>query len=272
MDGALESLLNLYVSTTGRRLFAHRQVRAIAQEQGITELAKHCESAISHDLSTRKLERRWAGEPDPTTATSNPTAQRLDILVDRTLGAIRDHAVAQTQGAPADDPIHANVEAFVKRLFPVSVHAVTTLPYIEESAAVDDIVKLLKGELAPMVKELGLGRLVKRLTDLAVQYREALEAPPPSVVHWGLVRAARNEGQGLLLETVAIILGKHHQRTPEGTAVRQSLLAPILRQNDEIAQYLRARRAVADVDPETGEDQPVVPGGAEGSGGGEVNG
>jgi hypothetical protein len=30
--------------------------------------------------------------------------------------------------------------------------AVTTLPYIEESAAVDDIVKLLKGELTPMVK------------------------------------------------------------------------------------------------------------------------
>ncbi|NUQ75434.1 MAG: hypothetical protein HUU21_17945 [Polyangiaceae bacterium] len=59
MDASLESLFNLCVSTTGRRLFAHRQVRAIAQKQSFAELVKHCDNAIAHDLSTRKL------EPDP---------------------------------------------------------------------------------------------------------------------------------------------------------------------------------------------------------------
>jgi hypothetical protein len=257
MDGTLESIFNLYVFTTGRRLFALRQVRAIAKEQRFTELVKHCDAAIEYDLATRAIERRWAGEPAATGA--NPAAQRIDVLVDRTLGAIRDHVVAQTQGAAPDDPVHKEVAAFLKPIFPVSVQAITSLPYIDELAAVDDIVALLKGELAPAVKEFGLGRLVTRLADLAVQYREALEAPPPSLIDWGRVRAARAEGQGLLLEAVAIILGQHHERSREGTEARLALLAPILQQDEAIGHYLRARRAIADVNPETGEDEPAAP-------------
>jgi hypothetical protein len=257
MDGSLESILDFYVFTTGRRLFALRQVRALAHEQRFTELVKHCDATVAHDLATREIERRWSGEP--AAATTNPVAQRID----RTLGAIRDHAVAQAQGALPHDPIHAAVATFVKRIFPVSVYAVTSLPYVDELAAVDDIVKLLKGALAPAVKDLGLGRLVERLADLALQYRDALEVSPPSLITWDRVRAARSEGQGLLLEAVAILIGKHHKRTAEGTAERLSLLAPILQQNEAIGQYLRARRAVADVDPDTGEEDPNPPEAAE---------
>src|SRR6185503_7564217 len=106
-----------------------------------------CDAAIAHELATREIERRWSGEPSD--AGTNPVAQRRDVLVDLALGAIRDHALAQAQGAAPDDPIHADLERFGKRLFPVSVYAVTTLPYVDELAAVDDIVVLLKGELAP---------------------------------------------------------------------------------------------------------------------------
>jgi hypothetical protein len=269
MDGLLESLLNFYAFTTGRRLFSVRQVRSAAHAEGFTELVKHCDATIAHDLATREIERRWASEPQD--ASGNPVAKRIDALVDRTLGAIRDHAVTQTQGAAADDPIHAEVASFVKQIFPLGVQAVTKLPYVDELAAVEDIVKLLKGKLAPAVKELGLGRLLKRLADLAVQYREALETPPPSLIAWGQVRAARAEGQGLLLEAVAIIIGKHHKRTAEGTAERLALLGPILKQNEAIAQYLRARRAVSDVDPDTGEEEPGSPGAADEAGGGQAN-
>jgi hypothetical protein len=266
MDGSLESLFTFYVFNTGRRLFALQQVRAAAQEQRFTELVKHCDAAIAHDVAAREIERRWSGEP--AADAGNPVAQRIDVLVDRTLGAIRDQAAAQTQGALPDDPIHAQVGAFVKRLFPVSVYAVTSLPFVEELAAVDDILKLLHGELAPAVKEFGLGRLVKRLADLARQYRDSLEAAPRSLISWDRVRAARSEGHGLMLEAVAIVLGKHHKRTAEGTADRLALLAPILQQNEAIGQYLRARRAVTDVNPETGDEEPTAPGAGQGPSGG----
>lgn len=256
MDGTLNDIFNLYEFTSGRRLFALAQVAAIAKDEGFTDLVKHCAAAIAHERAVRELERRWAGEPVKAT---NPQAQRIDALTDRTLTALRDSALAQAQGAPPGDPIHAQVEGFLKRIFPISVYAITSLGYVEELAAVDEIVSLLKGELAPTAKELGLKRLADRLADLASQYREALEAPPDSLVGWGRVRAARAEGQGMLLEAVALIVGRHYQRSAEGTAARLALLRPILQQNDAIGQYLKARRAVGDVNPDTGDEAPPPP-------------
>jgi hypothetical protein len=128
--------------------------------------------------------------------------------------------------------------------------------FVEKLLLVDETVKLLQGDLAPSVNELGLGKLSKRLADLAVQYRDALEAPPPSVVAWERVRAARTEGQELMLEVVAAIMGKFHARTPESNEARAALLGPILKQNDAIGAYLRSRRAVDDVNPETGTEEP----------------
>jgi hypothetical protein len=252
MDGSLESLIKLYVFPTGRRLFALQQVLKLALAQGFGELTAHCQAAIQHDQATLVIERRYAGEP--AAPGTNPAAQRLDALVDRTLTAIRDHAVAQTEGAPESDPVHAEVAGFLKVVYPTGVSAITSLGYVEELAAVDQIVGLFQGDLAASVTSLGLDRLATRLADLAGQYREALEAPPPSLITYGKVREARAEGQGLLLEAVAIILGKHHKRTAEGTADRLTLLAPILKQDEAIGAYLRSRRGAPDVDPETGED------------------
>jgi hypothetical protein len=256
----LGSLIRLNVFTTGRRAFALRQVKLIAQKQGFAELEAHCDAALKHEELTRGIELRWTGQP--VTPNNNPAVRHIDALVDRTLGAIRDQAVTQTIGAPPDDPIHQNVELFLRRVFPLGVHAVSTLPYIDELEAADQIAKLLRGELSALVRELGLAQLTERLADLVAQYREALEATPESVMDWGKVRAVQAEGQGMLLEAVCIILGKHRGRTPQGTASRAVLLGPILKQNEAISQYVRLRRPVVDVDPETGLEEPSIPSGA----------
>lgn len=258
MDGSLESLINLYQFPTGRRLFAHKLVRARAEQDGFDKLVKHCTEAIAHDVATQALERRWAGES--TSNDGNPEAQRCDVLVDRTLGAIRDHAVAQAAGAPENDPVHATVADFLKKVFPAGVHAITSLPYVEELEAVDAIVHSLENELAPVVQELSLQRHATRLAALAKDYRTALEAPPPSLLDWGRIRAARAEGQGLLLETVAIILGKRHGRSADATAARLQWLGPILQQNEAIGLSFKGRRTPTDVNPDTGEEVPVAPG------------
>ncbi|APR79022.1 Hypothetical protein A7982_04369 [Minicystis rosea] len=258
MDATLRTLIGLYEFTTGRRLFALGLTRAAAKARSLKNIVTLCDAAIAHDTQVRQLERRWSSEPNDTEA--NPAAKRIDVLVDRTLGAIRDGAVAQTQGASTDDPIHAEVESFLKRLFPNGVFAVTSAPYVEELQVVDEIVKLLQGDLAATAKELGLGKLTKRLADLAVQYRDALEAPPPSIVAWGRVRAGRAEGQELMLEVVAAIMGQFHARTEESNEARATLLGPILKQNDAIGAYLRSRRAVDDVNPDTGKEEPAPDG------------
>jgi hypothetical protein len=257
MDGSLETIINLYQFPTGRRLFAHKQIRARAESDGFDKLVKHCDKAITHDTQTQSLEKRWAGES--ITSDTNPEAQRLDVLVDRTLGAIRDHALAQAAGAPDNDPIHITVDNFVKKVFPAGVHAITSLPYVEELEAVQAIVHSLQNELAPLVQELNLQRHVTRLNTLAIDYRKALEAPPPSVLTWGNVRNARAEGQGLLLETVAIIVGKYHSRSAKGTAERLHLLEPILRQNDSLGAAFKNRRAPSDINADTGDEIANAP-------------
>jgi hypothetical protein len=257
MDGSLETLINLYQFPTGRRLFAHKQIRARAEADGFDKLVKHCDKAISHDTQTQSLEKRWAGESN--TSDANPDAQRLDILVDRTLGAIRDHAIAQAAGAPDNDPIHATVDTFIKTVFPGGVHAITSLPYVEELEAVQAIVHSLQNELAPTITELNLQRHTARLAALAIDYRKALEAPAPSLIHFGNVRAARAEGQGLLLETVAIILGKHHNRSAKSSAERLNFLEPILRQNEALGAAFKNRRAPSDINADTGEELSNAP-------------
>ncbi len=199
---------------------------------------------------------------------AKPSVSSIDPDVDRTLTALRDNAQAQTAGAKADDPIHAVVASFLKTVFPAGVQAVTALPYVEELAVVDSIVKMLQGkELAPVVAELGLGRLAKRLASLAVEYRAAIEAPAPAVLAFGDVRAARGKGHDMLLETVAIILGKYHGSSADDVAARDELLGPIMEQNGAIGASLKARRAVVDVDPETGAQDPT---GAAGAAAGET--
>jgi hypothetical protein len=110
-----------------------------------------------------------------------------------------------------------------------------------------------------MVAELGLTRLAKRLTSLAIDYRVAVDAPEPEVVRFGDLRAARAKGQQHLVEAVAQIVGKHWRSTPEDVATRAALMAPILKQNEAIRQALRAHRTPEDVNPDTGEIDPTAP-------------
>lgn len=213
-------------------------------------------AAIKHDRKTLGLEQEWGA--DETRPSADADATRIDNLVDRTLSAIRDAAQAQADGADPEDEIVPMVNSFLKAIFPAGVAAITTLPFVEELAVVESIVTKLKGPLKKTVDELGLTRQVKRLAKLAEQYRAALTAPS-ATLKFGDVRAARARGQDMLLEIVVIILARHRSSSADDVSARSALLEPIVNQNEEIRRYMRSRRTVTDVDPETGEPAPVAP-------------
>ena len=260
MDSTLSTLIPLYSLSTGRRLIAFRQLRTLTQTPtyAFPTLEAHLTEALAHDDTTRTMERRYA------TTTTTPTkalteARRVDILVDRTLTALRDTAVSQASGAEEGDPIIATAEDFVRKAFPKGVADMTSLAYPEELSAVEGILVAFKAELAPAVAELGLTRLAKRLASLAIDYRIAIDAPEPEVVRFGDLRAARARGQQFLVEATAQIIGKYWRSTPEDIAARAALLAPILKQNEAVRQALRAHRTPEDVNPDTGEAVPTAP-------------
>lgn len=255
MTADLGTLLNLYVFSTGRRLFALQQVQKLASGRKLADLEAHVAAAIKHDKQTLTLEQQWETSG---AAAPKGEAARIDALVDRTLSALRDAAQAQAEGAEPGDEIAEMAESFLRTLFPAGVAAITSLSFIEELAVIDSIIVKLKGPLAPAVKELGLTRLAKRLTSLADEYRGALSTPSPAL-KFGEVRAARARGQEMLLETVALIIGEFPLSSAQDLASRTSLLGPILKQNEEIGQALRARRALSDVDPTSGAPTSSAP-------------
>jgi hypothetical protein len=258
MDISLGNLFNLYVFSTGRRMYAMGLTRQAALALGNAIIVSHIDEALAHDRITRMLDLRWAGRE--LLNRGNGKLKELDGLTDNTVTALRDGALLQTRGMHPRDRIHTTVDAFLTDLMPGGVQSVTGLPYVEQISAVDTILARLQGPLAPMVQELGLNRQVDRLAALAVAYRAALDESNlgGNGIAFEEVRKARELGQQYLMQLLALIVGGYYQETDEHRAARQALLAPILQQNEAIRAFLRARRAVRDVDPESGVEEPAV--------------
>ena len=257
MDVTLSALLALYVFSTGRRIFALQQVHKVATSAGHDALATHCAAAVTYDRTVRDLEARWIGQTPDVQFT--PEARQLDILVDAGLSALRDGLDAAARASGPDDPLGDAAVQLAKELFPRGVADITTRPFVEELEQVGRILGAVKGAVwAQKVGALGLTRHVERLTALEQKYRAAIEAPGAKIA-FGEVKTARAKGQALLLQTVAMILGLHPSDSAADLAARAQLLGPILQQNEAIRDYLRARKAVQDVNPETGEVEPDAP-------------
>lgn len=143
---------------------------------------------------------------------------------------------------------------------------ITTLPFVDEVEQVTRVVGTVKSAAwSQKVEALGLGRHVVRLTALEQKYRAALDTQGTKI-SFGEVKSARAKGQSLLLQAVAMILGLHPSDSAGDVAARGQLLGPILQQNEAIRSYLRSRKAVQDVNPETGEVE-AGGGGSEGGSG-----
>lgn len=251
-------LFNFNQISTGRRLFALGQVMIRAQALGITEVADHAQAAIAHDDQARTLDIRWAARDAP--AALDALVRPIDIKTDRLLTTIRDRAAGMRDLATPANDLEAKVETFLRTVYPLGVAHITSKPYVEELAQVDRIVKLTHGpqaELAALVTELGLTAHIQRLADLAEEYRAALALRSAKDLSFDDVRAARARGQELLLETVALIIVHTRGDAPATVAARTSLLGPVLAQNDAVREYIRLRRRVEDVNPETGEVEPA---------------
>jgi hypothetical protein len=239
MSNELERWISVYELSTGRRVFALEQMREAAREFGFTELVAHIEAALAHDRQVVALDAQWDGRHRQR---KRPQSMIVDRLAAQALTGLRQAALAQTRGAAANDPIHAQVRAFLQEILPAGVFAVATLPQVEEQMAIETMVGRLQGDLAKTVAALGLTRQAARLAELSRAYAEALDAQP--TMRYPEVQAARQQGQEYLLEAIAMILGRYYKnRDPDHAAARAALLAPIAKQNAATRAQRRARRA-----------------------------
>ena len=254
MDISLQAIFpGIYVFTAGRRVLCMRQVKVEAMAVGFSALAAHADTCVAHDRDTLVIEARWNGRAQGSTFV--PGLRELDITLDGTLTSLRDTIDRQVRASKAGDPLAASGASLLQILFPLGAGAVTNAKYPDEAAEVDRIlVEIKQPKWAPVVAEFGLTRMIGHISELATEYRKLLEAPAADGLKYATVKEARAAGQNLMLQALAMIVGKYPSENEDDRAGREALMGPILRQNDAIGQYLRARRSVPDVNPETGEE------------------
>jgi len=257
MDATLQTLLRFYAFSTGRRIFALREVKKLAVAAGQQALVLQCDAAIAHDRSTRALESKWSAGKDATLY--SPETSQLDVLVDIALGALRDTIDAEARDSAPGDTLGEAATNLQQEIFPNGVAAITTLPFVDELDELERIIEIVQSpKWSSVVQSLGLARRVARIVDLETKYRAAI-AVDTKTISFSQVKDARAQGQSLLLSVVAHILGLYPTDTSADLTSRQALLAPILRQNEAIRQALRQKHTVEDVDPDTGLPEATPP-------------
>lgn len=254
MDAGLESLIDLHVFSPGRRLFALMQIHEIAKERNETGLLPLLDEAIAAER--RNIELIASYHADQKKKKGSSEAQAIDRKIDRNLGAIQDVAKAVLKTEEPSEPRYQRAEEMLGAFFPLGILSVTLLPYVEELAQVERILDLARGVYKHTVAEVGVEQFLHNLASLATEFRETLEANRPEGIAYDSVRSSAARCQNLLLQVAAYVIGHHHADTDEEAKAREELLRPILIQNEEIYEHLRARRSIPDVDPKTGEELP----------------
>lgn len=249
MDTTIRGLIKLVRFTTGRRIFTLRQVREQAVAYNLPDVVGHIDMATAHDRSTLDMEVRWNMRGDFGRRHS-PRALQVDNLVDQAVTGLRDTAQVYVRSAPVGDATRAAAERFLAQVFPAGVYPITSLPFIDQLAAVERILTLIATELSGEVAQMGLGPMIALLSARTDEYRAVL-AEGPSSLEYSDVQAARDLGQDHLCVLVAMIISLYPRPEDENDErARADLLGPILAQQEAIRHYLNARKSVPDIDPD----------------------
>ncbi|QDG51835.1 hypothetical protein FIV42_14110 [Persicimonas caeni] len=256
MEASLASYFDLYQFTTGRRLFALRAIEAIAAQLGYDDIADSARAAIDFNEGVRELEGEWQTTKS-TTEGVRVEADRLDEVIDRTVGGFHSRLKSDIQSFPADHPLGKTARELKRKIFPEGARPIITEAFEDELSSLQAMNAKLDAMRATHVEPLGAGAIADRLVGLTDEFAQALEAPQSRPVAFSEVRAARLQGQERMLRVAAKILGKFNGENPGDAEARQKLMTPIVDQNERIADYYRRQRPVPDIDPDSGEDVPT---------------
>ena len=250
------TLIVLPYLTTGRRLFAFRECLDVLRALGESVIASLVEEAIAHDMKTMTLERAWERSKQASKARGD--ASRLDNTIGKVLGAIRKALTSRITISEKDDPAVVAANEIIATIFPRGIRPITRLPFEDKLAVSQTIVGRLEGDLADRAAAAGIEEHVARLKSLNEDFAEELRKTVARETGFDALEAARTRGNLFVRQIVAKTLGEYTQVTEEDAERRAAVLKPLLDQVERLRQARRARRAIHEVDPDTGEEIPSV--------------
>lgn len=245
----LSQFLSLNNLPTGRRLFAHRKVLERADKSTMKDVVAHVKKSIKHDEETLQVELDRRGAP---VARFSADATRLDVLLDRSITGLDSFFESWIRIYGVDEGEGADAAKVRKTVFPTGVGDITSLPYIQEDAAVAAILERMdEASIQKCLDRLpGADKLIAKIAAIHADYHKALQkeddAPSKETM-----RKMQYQGQQYVYGTAILILG-YYVRTGDAETTTH-VMDPIRRQVQDLREARRRRRPVVDVDPDTGE-------------------
>ncbi len=252
-SAALADLFTLYRFTPGRRVYALRQTRELLPKRD--PVIADIDAAVDLDRTALDLVTRWQKERAATETWPKEVVD-LDREHDRLWGALASACEAIAAGFGLDSDQGAAADRLAKNVFAQGVSPIIHLPFVEQRERTRAWLDRLLGEMVADVDAAGVRPIVDRIRRTNERFGALIDKSKAQTdLTFAEVRDADAKGGLAFLQVFAVITGKYAKDDTE----RARVLAPILRQNDEIGLLYRRNRRVPDVDPNTGDPTEPLP-------------
>lgn len=256
----LESLLNVYELPVGRRLHALRQMQVqVSADASVSELHPVITSTMDVNTVALHCRTQW-GEAKNVKTTYPEAAILLNQEHDQIFASVERVSSGMADGMPPGSPLAEAGARLVATVFAEGLAPLTQKDFVQQRETTNVWLSRMDADLAEAVDTLGLRPMVERLGVVNKEMGRIIdEVKGRAKVSYDDVRSTDAAGQRAMLQLIAVICGRFSGREPGDDEKRAALLAPILAQNEKVAELYRRRSRVTDVDPESGEenDPPI---------------
>jgi hypothetical protein len=245
----LTDLIELSAMPTGRVIWVFNRLAAVAAERELGWVQPRLDGPILHARETYEMETAWALSRDVRPG-ANPAAAAIDPKLDNALGGIYRNTSTMLQGL-SGTPIADAARVVLANYFPNGVAAVTQQPMVEQLISTECIVAGLRTTHAAQAQLLGLAPLLEHVERLLSEYSLALSKPNERAVEFSQLTARRAQDHHNLRVFVARLITRLEDHPDEADAI-DALWAEIHTSQEAVRDLRKRRRAVKDVDPDTG--------------------
>ena len=251
----LSLLFKLYRLPVGHRLFGMRKTRELVRTE--RELVALVEASLAHDTTLLENRTRFV-EQRNIKPTWPAKVIELDQEHDHLLSCF-EKVVGGMEGGPAGAPTTLAAKRFRGSLFAGGLTSLIQLDFVQQREQTQTWLNRLARESREDIEVLGLKPMFDRLTAVTAEFGQLIDQNKPQAsLTYAQLRDLEAQGHELMLRYVVAVCARHNSGSLEDNAARARLLAPILERNEVVGEMFR-KRAIADVDPNTGEVvQPAV--------------
>ncbi len=237
-----ESWIDLRRLPPGRVVLALRKMRKRATARGLGALVAEIDALLpvyEALVSAYRVFRAGQAQPE---AEWTPQILALDLALDRDIVTLRDLLVALARGRDARAEA---ARRLVARHFQKDITYFTNQAVDVETVVVADLLGALAADAAD-IELASVGANVAAVRDSWTPFDQAIDAfeAAPRASYASLFAEHTAAHRGLCRLVAGLV------REPDDAA-RAELLAPVAHHDAEVAEQLRRKKAVVDIDPNT---------------------